>query len=159
MKADAAPTLHLMVGLPGAGKTTLAKQLEQDLPALRLTPDEWQIPLFGQDFLSDEAAHNRRHDLIENLLWGIAARALQLGVNVILDFGFWAKVERDDYRARAAKLGAGCQIHFVDVTEQELVARLAQRNAAQPDNAYIIPHDKIKEWLALFQKPSAQEQF
>lgn len=32
------PTLHLLVGLPGSGKTTLARRLEQDLPALRLTP-------------------------------------------------------------------------------------------------------------------------
>ena len=36
-------TLHLMVGLPCSGKTTLAKQLEQERSALRLTPDEWQI--------------------------------------------------------------------------------------------------------------------
>ena len=42
-------TLHLMVVLPCSGKTTLAQELEHELPALRLTPDEWQIPLFGQD--------------------------------------------------------------------------------------------------------------
>ena len=36
-------TLHLMVGLPCSGKTTLAKQLEQERSALRLTPDEWQV--------------------------------------------------------------------------------------------------------------------
>ena len=33
-------TLHLMVGLPCSGKTTLAQKLEHELPALRLTLDE-----------------------------------------------------------------------------------------------------------------------
>ena len=35
--------VYLIVGLPGAGKTTYAKELEASAPALRLTPDEWQI--------------------------------------------------------------------------------------------------------------------
>ena len=36
-------TLLLMVGLPGAGKTTRAKELAAAYRALRLTPDEWMI--------------------------------------------------------------------------------------------------------------------
>jgi len=36
-------TVYLIVGLPGAGKTTHAKELEISASALRLTPDEWQI--------------------------------------------------------------------------------------------------------------------
>jgi predicted kinase len=37
-----------MVGLPASGKSTRAKQIEEERQALRLTPDEWLIPLFGQ---------------------------------------------------------------------------------------------------------------
>ena len=85
-------TLHLMVGLPCSGKTTLARQLEIERSALRLTPDEWHLRLFGQDVM--EPAHNARHDLIEALLWDLAARALVLGTNVILDFGFWSRDRR-----------------------------------------------------------------
>jgi predicted kinase len=33
-------TLFLICGLPGAGKTTLAKEIELARPALRLCPDE-----------------------------------------------------------------------------------------------------------------------
>ena len=41
------PVLVLTVGLPGAGKTTVARRLAAELPAVRLTPDDWMKPLFG----------------------------------------------------------------------------------------------------------------
>jgi adenylylsulfate kinase-like enzyme len=47
-----AATMLLMVGLPGAGKTTRAKELAAANRALRLTPDHWVIPLFGDPMAS-----------------------------------------------------------------------------------------------------------
>ena len=41
--------LFVMVGPPASGKTTCARQIEVAWGALRLTPDEWMIPLFGRD--------------------------------------------------------------------------------------------------------------
>ena len=41
------PTLFLTVGLPGAGKTTRARDLAATHRILRLTPDDWMAPLFG----------------------------------------------------------------------------------------------------------------
>src|SRR5215212_8471029 len=67
-------TLHLMVGLPCSGKTTLAQKLEHELPGLRLTLDEWHIRLFGQD--AEEPEHDARHSLIEAILWNIASSAV-----------------------------------------------------------------------------------
>ena len=102
--------LHLMVGLPCSGKTTLARQLEAEHSALRLTTDEWHIRLFGHDYdegmsSSDEAEHDARHDSVESLMWDVASRVLTLGVDVILDFGCWVRSQRDEYRAKAEALG------------------------------------------------------
>ena len=148
-------TVHFMVGLPCSGKTTLARQLEQDHSALRLTPDEWHTRLFGYDV--EENEHDARHFLIESMLWDIAARVLVLGVNVIIDFGFWARSEREDYRARAAQLGASSEIHFLNVAEEELLERLAFRNAHLPQGAAYIPEAKLKEWIPFFQPPTPDE--
>jgi predicted kinase len=148
-------TLHLMVGLPCSGKTTRARQLEQQYAALRLTTDEWHTALFGND--AEAAQHDARHSLIEARLWEIAARALTLGLNVILDFGFWAKVEREDYRARARQLGAGSEIHFMDVPEAELFERLAARNAHPSPGAFNIPEAMFKTYLPIFQPPTPDE--
>jgi predicted kinase len=148
-------TLHLMVGLPCSGKTTLAKKLEHELPALRLTPDEWQIPLFGQD--AEEPEHDARHSLIESMLWNIARRSLELGTNVILDFGFWAREEREDYRLRAKQLGASSEVHYLDVPEDELLRRLEKRNSRPSQESFLISQEALKPWIAFFQKPTLDE--
>ncbi len=148
-------TLHLMVGLPCSGKTTLAKKLEHELPALRLNLDRCHIHLFGQDAEGPE--HDTRHNLIETMLWDIASRSLVLGMNVILDYGLWAQKERDDYRLRAKQLGAGCKIHFLDVPEAELLRRLAARNAHLPSDSFYIPEKSMRSWIDQFQKPTLDE--
>ena len=148
-------TLHLMVGLPCSGKTTLAQKLEHDLLALRLTLDEWHIPLFGQD--AEEPEHDARHILIEALLWNIASRALELGTNVILDYGFWAREEREDYRLRAKQLEARSEVHYLDVPEDELLRRLEKRNSRPSHESFLISEEAMKPWIAFFQKPTLDE--
>lgn len=148
-------TLHLMVGLPCSGKTSLARELERKHSALRLTPDEWHIRLFGQNI--DEKEHEARHDLVESLLWDIAARVLVLGIDVILDFGCWVRSQRDEFRTRAAELGADFKISFVSVPDDVLLARLAARNAQLPPGVFGIPESKLKEWALLFEPPCQEE--
>ena len=149
------PTLHLICGLPCSGKTTYAKRLEQEVSALRLTPDEWHIRLFGHDVLEEESG--ARHDRIEALLWKVAARVLALKVDVILDFGFWGKGEREDYRTRAAKLGANSELHYLDAPNEVLLERLDKRNAELPEGAAYIPEAKLREWISWFQPPTPDE--
>ena len=148
-------TLHLMVGLPFFCKTTLARKLEQERSALRLTPDEWHVRLFGQD--AKEPEHDTRHSLIEAMLWKIASRALALGTNVILDFGFWAREERDDYRSRAKQLGASSEVHFLDVPEDELLRRLEERNSQPSHESFYISVEMMKPWIEFFQRPTPDE--
>lgn len=148
-------TLHLMVGLPCSGKTSRAQKLETERSALRLTPDEWQLRLFGQDAEAPE--HDARHGVIEALLWELASRALGLGTNVILDFGFWTREEREDYRWRAKQLGASSEVHFLDVPADELLRRLMRRNEQPSPMDFQISEAMMKPWIASFQKPTADE--
>ena len=148
-------TLHLMVGLPCSGKTTRAKELEAETGALRLTPDEWHRRLFGQDATHPE--HDERHGKIESIQWGVAASFLSRGLDVILDFGFWARAEREDYRRRAAALGAESKIHFLDVPVEELLERLGERNKQGAGAVTLIPPSMLGEYLLRFQAPDAEE--
>ncbi len=152
-------TLHLMIGLPCSGKTTRARQIEREYSALRLTPDEWHIQLFGLDFTEDGAhdLHDKRHDTVETLMWQVAERVLPLGVDVILDFGCWVREQRDDFRARAARLGSAFKLHYCAISEEDLFARLAARNTSLPAGTFGIAAHQLREWMAVFQPPEPDE--
>jgi predicted kinase len=150
-----------MVGLPCSGKTTAARALEAEHSVLRLTTDEWHIRLFGDDFADADdpghTRHNTRHQQLEALLWDVAAQALRLGVDVVLDFGCWTRAERDDFRRRARQLGAGFRIHFTDASEAVLLQRLAARNAEAPEGTFRIADDELRAWIGLFEPPTRDE--
>jgi predicted kinase len=97
-------TLILLVGLPGAGKTTLARRLATDHRALRLTPDEWMIPLFG-----DSDAGGKR-DVLEGRMITLALQLLRLETSVVLDFGCWVKDERSALRWLTPREGGSFQL-------------------------------------------------
>jgi predicted kinase len=145
------PTLFVMVGLPASGKTTLAKELEIQHSALRLTKDDWMMPLFGWGEFED------KRERVEALLWGMGARALQLGVNVVLDYGLWARAERDDYRAKAEALGARVDFRFLDVPEDELTRRVEARNSHPGANDVPITVEQLQQYFRQFQRPTDDE--
>lgn len=145
------PTLHLICGLPLSGKSTLAKKLEIELPALRLTPDEWMHRLVGDRY--DE----QKRAVVETMQWEIAERALQLGVDVILEFGFWTKKERDEFKAKAKSVGANTKLYFLNVPRNELMRRLEERNKNLPPNTFHINAADLDGWIASFEAPTEEE--
>ena len=149
------PTLHLMVGLPCFGKTTFAKQLKISANAFLFTPDVWQHCLFGDDYAQRDL-HDWRHSTIEAIMWDAARELLQMGVSVILDYGFWAKSERDDFRAQAKQLGVHFQIHYMHADMEILAQRLAHRNTTQ-EHKFAITMEDIATWAQLFQPPDEDE--
>jgi predicted kinase len=144
-----------MVGLPCSGKTTEAQKLEKQYNALVLTPDKWHIKLFGNDTM--EKDHDRKHSNVESIMWEIAERVLLLGIDVILDFGFWAKEERDDFRNRAKNLGVNFKIHYMNTPIEELYKRLDIRNKQLLDGIFRIPKEKMDEYIKIFQLPQPEE--
>lgn len=144
-----------MVGLPCSGKTTYARQLAKEQNALLLTPDVWQLQLFGQDFPGPY--HNQRHSQIEGIMWEVAKSVLSLGTSVILDFGFWARAEREDFRSRAQELGVSFQLHYLDVPPAELYRRLEERNRNLSDCTFAIPKAEMDQFIAIFEPPTADE--
>ena len=145
-------TLHLLVGLPGSGKTTLARTLEVRHSALRLTSDEWMHPLFGAGESDD-----RRAVLEHDLLWSVTRRVLTLGTNVVLDFGLWSLQERDMCRARGKELGVAVLLYVLDPPLEELWRRLDLRNATLPPDTFSITRDELNLWNTWFERPTADE--
>jgi predicted kinase len=143
--------VHLMVGLPGAGKTSHAKELEISAPALRLTPDEWQIALFGDQNPPD------KRDLVEGKLIELGMRAAELGVDVVLDFGFWSRDERSALRWIAGTVGARSRVVYLPIDDEEQRRRVADRLVATPGQTFSMSDVELEQWRARFHAPDDDE--
>lgn len=140
-----------MVGLPAAGKSTVAGEIESTHRALRLSPDEWMTPLFG------ESDADGRRDLLEGLLIAVAVRTLQLGTNVVLDFGLWSRDERTALRALGHAAGARVVVRYLDVDEAAQSRRIAERAAADPRATFPISPADLERWRTQFEVPTHDE--
>jgi predicted kinase len=146
-----APTLFVTVGLPAAGKTSRAAQLASEHHALRLTPDEWMIPLFGP--VQPEGLRN----VLEGRLIWIALSALRTGVSVILDFGVWAKIERTALRALAAAAGATAELIYLPIDEEEQWRRVEARSLTDSATTFEMTRADLERWRRIFEPPDATE--
>ena len=146
-----AATMLLMVGLPGAGKTTRAKELAAANRALRLTPDHWMIPLFG-----DPMAGGKRFAL-EGRLISVALQVLRLGTSVVLDYGLWGRDERSALRWLAHSAGACCQVVYLPVDKDVQLARIAHRQETTPHQTFPMSEADVDHWREQFQVPDAAE--
>jgi integrase len=75
--------LHLICGLPGAGKTTLARRLEGELPGLRLSPDEWLIRIIGPKLSADGTSNGPFRDAVEGIQFELGLRLVAEGLNIV----------------------------------------------------------------------------
>lgn len=151
-------TISLVVGLPGAGKTTRAKELEVAGPALRLTPDEWLMAVFHDDAPTRWRSPERvvQRDRIEGKLVEVGLRAARLGLDVVLDFGFWGRDERSALRWIAAACGVRAEVVYLPVDLDEQRRRIRTRYAAVPGQ-FLMSDDELGRWQRQFQVPDDEE--
>lgn len=139
--------LILICGLPGAGKTTLAKQLEQERLAVRLSADDWM------EVLSIDLYDEERRAAIEALQWRLAETLLGRAVTVIIEWGSWRRVDRDRLRLGARAVGAAVELHYLTASPEILFERLAGRGREQP----AITREMLLAWHDQFEPPGPDE--
>jgi predicted kinase len=89
---------------------------------------------------------------IEKLQWKLARDLLALGHNVVIEWGTWARAERDALRAAARDPGAAAELHFLDAPIEVLFKRTSARKMEPA-----ITLDQIKSWAEIFERPSPEE--
>ncbi|MGA3202569.1 MAG: AAA family ATPase [Bryobacteraceae bacterium] len=137
----------IVCGLPGSGKTTLASALESRIRAMRFSPDDWM------DSLSLDLYDEERRARIEALQWKLAQELLALGLTVIIEWGTWARSERDALRLRARALGAAVELHYVSAPVDVLFDRIQRRDRENPP----IERDAVSRWFQIFEAPTPEE--
>ena len=141
------PRLILVCGLPGSGKTSLARQLEQRLNAVRFCPDDW-LEALALDLYDED-----RRARLEALQWKLTQELLALGLIVIIEWGTWARSERDTLRIRARELGAAVELHHLHAGEEVLFDKIRMRGRESPP----IPREALSRWMDAFEAPTPEE--
>jgi predicted kinase len=149
--AKSSTRLVLICGLPASGKSTLARQLAPKMPAIRLDKDGWVTQL-GADVWDGEFRGR-----LEGQLWALSKELLAQGQSVILEWGHWARVERDEKRLGARALGVGVELRYLHAPLEELMERAERRNASGEWTASPITRAHFEEWATMFQPPDEEE--
>ena len=95
------PTLHLIIGLPGAGKSTLAKQIQKLTKAVRLSSDEYRLLIFPEPTFSQ-----KEHDNLYGIIDHNVEHLLASDHSVIYDANLNRRHHRDEKYALAKKYDA-----------------------------------------------------
>ncbi len=141
------PRLIIVCGLPGSGKTTLARALERRVGGVRFCPDEWM------DALSLDLWDEERRAKVEALQWQLAQQLLSLGLTAIIEWGTWGRSERDALRLGARAIGAAVELHYVSAPADVLFERIQRRGSENPP----IGRDAVSRWFEVFQAPTPEE--
>ena len=152
-------TLHLISGLPASGKTTYATELRRQVDGVLFGLDRWLITLFGRYSIPvvGQDEHTRRVLACRELMWEAASELLKRSVDVILDDGFFYREHRMRHVALASEVGSESVIHFIDTPLDQVVVRLARRNADLPRYNFHIDPATLEGFLAMIERPSPDE--
>jgi predicted kinase len=148
------PEVVLMCGLAGSGKTTFAKQLERQ-GYVRLSIDEelWHsFGRYGIDYPAER--YGALSKIVERRLRERLVTYIGGGADVVVDFSFWKKQDREAYKALVDALGGRWRLVYLDVPSSELRRRLQLRSGRFDANAaFPIDEPVFERYQAMFEEP------
>ena len=127
------PTVHLVFGALGAGKTTYARALADRAEATRFSIDDWMAGLYGPDLTRPLNPRwiFERVQRCERRIWATAAEVVRRGGNVVLDLGFMKRADRSRFIALCDEAQLPFQLHYLTAPHAQRRERVLARNTAQ----------------------------
>ena len=151
------PKVILICGKICSGKSTYAEQVRIQKQAALLSVDEITLALFGQ-YCGDK--QDEYVERTKKYLFDKSLELIEVGINVVLDWGFWMKKERDYAKEFYEARNIECEFHYIDISDKTWKAHLTKRNSAIPaeeTSAYFVDDNLADKFNALFEMPSKDE--
>ncbi|KAI8817757.1 AAA domain-containing protein [Fimicolochytrium jonesii] len=158
---DNPPLVIMMCGIAGSGKTTTAKSILSAFPDTftRLSIDDhiWtHYGRYGIDYTPAE--YESLQDKAEAALDVRLVELLKEGRNVVLDYSFWEKRDRERYRGVIEECGGRALVVHLSVPKDVLRERLEKRGRERfdADAAWVIDDKTLDTYWEGFQVPHGE---
>ncbi len=147
------PTVYLICGFLGAGKTTYSKKLAQNTGAIHLNPDE----ICMQRYSPEEYENNWETCFAQTIdcLWQEIATLIKQNKDVIFDMGFWTKSSREQAVEKIKQMNGIPKIYYIYAPDTVLKQRLTTRTGKIAEQN-LLNFDILKK---SFEEPSQDEVF
>ena len=147
------PTVYLICGFLGAGKTTYSKELAQRTGAQHLNSDE----ICMRKYTPEEYENNWEACFAQTLdyLWQKIAVYIKQNQDVIFDMGFWSKSSRKQAVNKIKQMGGNPVVYYIYAPDSVLKQRLTTRTGKIAEQN-LLQFDIIKK---SFEEPSQDEIF
>ena len=149
--------VYLICGKICCGKTTYANKICVENNAVLLSVDEITLALFGQH-CGDK--HDEYVERTEKYLLNKSLELIKNNINVVLDWGFWTKAERESAKGFFKSRNIECELYYIDISDEVWKLRLHKRNSAVLANetsAYYVDDNLAEKFASIFELPSEDE--
>ena len=146
-----------VVGKVAVGKSTYARQLCHDLPAVLFSTDDLMRGIFGDDS-GGTTNWGRYLNQVNNLLLNQAVEAHSCGINVVLESGFWTAAHRRYVREFFTAHAIRAEWHYLDIQDEEWQRRIASRDRNYGEGQYFhVGQSGIDSCLRYWEPPQPDE--
>jgi predicted kinase len=140
-----------MCGPAGSGKSTVARQYErQGMVRLSFDQEAWSRGITAMPLPEDVRGE------IERELRARLADLVRAGSDVVLDFSFWSRRMRDEYRDYLAPLGVVPETVYLAADRRTVLQRMSDR-AAQDGDDFKLSAELAALYFDHFEVPTADE--
>lgn len=149
--------VFLLCGKIASGKSHYAETLLRDGHTILLSQDDL-VEQLELDYFND--LHNSIIPKLQYCLYELTANISRCGANVVLDFGFWSKRERQYVSEVFRNMNIAPRWCYVDVSDSAWMQNIADRNReviAEGHPEFQIDAAKMQEINAEFEVPGKDE--
>lgn len=149
--------VYILCGKICSGKSTYSQQLRKDKKAVILSVDDITLTLLGQNGGDTLDVYVEK---LEQYFFQKSVEIVETGINVVLDWGFWTKTERDFAKQFYGSRGIEYEFHYISINDEEWYCRLDKRNKdvqEKKSDAYYVDEGLAEKFKSIFEIPGKDE--
>ena len=151
-------TLVFFCGKMGAGKSTKALEMAQEIDAIVLAEDDWLAKLYPEEINNFDDYINYASRL-KPLIKTLVQNMLKSGISVVMDFPGNTRKQRTWFKEIFSEFNLPHRLIYLDADDELCLKRIAQRRKTNPEREKFDTEEVFRHVTSYFQPPCATEGF